>query len=123
MTVRAATIEYQVDGNANLARVVWTGLLQGDTGEPVNLGDWADRTVQVVGTFGAGGSLTIEGSNDKTSETPTYFALTDPQGNAVTKTANALEVIEESPLIIRPNVGGGDGTTTLTVKMVCRRNR
>jgi len=116
-------VEYGVDGNANLARVVWSPLANGDVGGPVKMGDWSDRTVQITGTFGTGGSVTLEGSNDKESESPTYTALTDPQGNAVTKTAAALEVFEESPLLIRPNVTGGDGTTSLTVKMVCRRNR
>lgn len=123
MAVRTPTIEYQLDGNANLARVTWTGLLNGDTGAPVEMGDWADRTAQVYGTFGTGGSVNMEGSNDKASETPTYAILSDPQGNAFTKTAAAIEALEESPLIIRPNVTAGDGTTTLTVKMVCRRNR
>jgi len=123
VAVRTPAIEYRVDGNANLARVTWTGLLNGDTGGPVQLPEFPDRTVQVYGTFGAGGSITLEGSCDKTTETPTYFALTDPQGNAVTKTAAAAEAFEEAPLLIRPNVTAGDGTTSLTVKMVCRRPR
>lgn len=123
MAIRTPSVEYQVDGNANLARVVWTGLLNGDTGAPVEMGDWADRTVQITGTFGVGGSINMEGSCDKSTETPTYFILTDPQGTAITKTAAAGEVFEESPLLIRPNVTAGDGSTSLTVKMVCRRNR
>lgn len=123
MAIRTPTVEYQVDGNVNLSRVVWTGLLNGDTGAPVEMGDWADRTVQITGTFGVGGSVNLEGSCDKTTETPTYFILTDPQGTAITKTAAAGEVFEESPLLIRPNVTAGDGTTSLTVKLVGRRNR
>lgn len=123
MGIRTPTVEYQLDGNVNLARATWTGLLNGDSGAPVEMGDWADRTVQIYGTFGAGGSINMEGSCDKATETPTYSILTDPQGNAVTKTAAAIEVFEESPLIIRPNVTAGDGTTSLTVKLVCRRNR
>lgn len=123
MTTQVATIEYQVDGNANLARVVWGPLANGDDGAPVEMGDWADRTVQITGTFGAGGSVSMEGSNDKLTETPTWAILTDPQGNAVTKTAAAIEVFEESTLLIRPHVTAGDGTTALIVKMVCRRNR
>jgi len=123
MAIRTPVVEYRPDGNVNLARVVWTGLLNGDTGGPVQLPEFPDRTVQVYGTFGAGGSINIEGSCDKTTETPTYFILSDPQGNAVTKTAAAAEAIEEAPLLIRPNVTAGDGTTSLTVKLVCRRPR
>lgn len=123
MAIRIPTVEYLVDGNPNISRVIWTGLLNGDSGSPVELPEFPDRTVQVYGTFGVGGSINLEGSNDKTTESPTYALLTDPQGTAVTKTAAAMEVFEECPLIIRPNVTAGDGTTSLTVKMVCRRPR
>ena len=123
MAVVVPTIEYQIDGHANLARITWTPLANGDSGSPVEMGDWADRTVQITGTFGAGGSVNMEGSNYKASETPVYAILTDPQGNAVTKTTAAIEVFEESPLIIRPNVTAGDGTTAIQVRMVVRRNR
>lgn len=98
-------------------------MANGDVGSPVMLGDWADRTVQITGTFGVGGSVTLEGSNDSANATPTYTALTDPQGNAVTKTGAAIEALEELPLLVRPNVTAGDGTTALNVKMVCRRSR
>lgn len=123
MATRAPVIEYNFNGNPNVARVTWSGLLNGDTGVPVALPEFPDKTVQIYGTFGVGGSVTLEGSNDIESETPTYAALTDPQANAVTKTAAALEVFEEAPNLVRPNVTAGDGTTSLTVKMVCRRPR
>lgn len=104
---------------ANAVLVTWTGLLNGDQGLPVESVDFADRTAQFSGTFGAGGSITLEGSNDNVS----YVALTDPQGNAITKTTAALEVIEEGPRYARPNVTAGDGTTSLTVTIWGRRNR
>jgi hypothetical protein len=80
--------------------------------------DFIERCVTVHGTFGAGGSITIQGSNDGTN----WFALTDPQGNALTKTAAAIEQVLESPLYIRPLVTAGDGTTSLTVILLCRRS-
>ncbi len=123
MAIRTPSIEYKIDGNQNVCRVVWTGLLNGDTGAPAEIPEFPDRTVQVYGTFGSGGSVNIEGSNDKTTESPTYAILTDPQGNAVTKTGAAIEVFEEVTLLVRPNVTAGDGTTSLTVKMVARRPR
>lgn len=122
MSVIVPTLEYAPDGNANLVRITWL-LANGDTGTPTECGDWADRTVQVTGTFGAGGSVQLEGSNYLTSETPLWAVLTDPQGNTVVKTAAALEVFEESPLLIRPNCTAGDGTTALIVRIVARRNR
>lgn len=95
----------------------WTGLDLDDSGIPIECVGYADRTVQVTGTFGTGGSVTIQGSNDKTN----WFALTDPQGNAITKTAAGLELIMEAPLYLRPIVTAGDGTTSLTVSILCRR--
>lgn len=73
----------------------------------------------MASVFGTGGSVTLEGSNDGV----TFFPLTDPQGNAITKTAAALEVIEEVPRYIRPNCTAGDGTTDISVILWGRRNR
>src|SRR5262245_43896425 len=106
MATRTPTIEYYYSGdsdrpgNPNVARVVWTGLLNGDTGAPVCLPEFPDKTVQISGTFGASGSITMQGSNDKPSETPTYLALTDPQGNPVTKGAAAMETFEEATALV-----------------------
>lgn len=95
----------------------WTGLDSDDSGIPIQIVDYVDRTVTITGTFGVAGSITMQGSNDGTN----WFALTDPQGNAITKTAAAMELLLEAPLYIRPLVTAGDGTTSLTVKILCRR--
>jgi hypothetical protein len=87
---------------------------------PERYSDFADRTVQVAGTFGAGGNLRIEGSNDNGSN---YAALNDPQGNALNVGAAKIEAIIEVPLLMRPNVTAGDGTTDLDVSIICRRPR
>lgn len=95
----------------------WTGLDSDDSGIPITIVDYTDQTMTVHGTFGAGGSVTMQGSNDATN----WFTLTDPQGNALTKTAAAIEMVVEAPLWIRPLVTAGDGTTSLTVTLLCRR--
>lgn len=95
----------------------WSGLLNGDTGAWVEVVDYADRTATITGTFGTGGSVTLQGSNDGTNA----FALTDPQANAITKTAAAMELIVEAPRYIRPTVTAGDGSTNLAVQILCRR--
>ena len=89
-------------------------------GIPEAFMDYADRSVQVLGTFGAGGNLRVEGSNDGGT---TYGALTDPQGNALNVTAAKVEAITEITLLTRPFVSAGDGTTSLTVAFTCRRSR
>lgn len=99
--------------------VTWSGLLNGDTGAPVNLSDFPDRTIHILGTFGAGGSVNFVGSNNNND----WIVLTDPQGNAITKTAAAMEFVTETPLFVRPHVTAGDGTTNLTVIMFARTPR
>lgn len=93
--------------------VVWSGLLNGDYGSPFSGYDWADASVAFTGTFGTGGSITLQGSNDGVN----WFPLTDPQGNAITKTAAALEQISERTRFIRPIVTAGDGTTNLAATL------
>lgn len=97
-----------------VSRTTWTGLLNGDTGSPESGAALSDRCVQVSGTFGAGGSVRIMGSNDLV----TWSQLTDLQGNALTMTAAAMEEVQENPFYVRPEVTAGDGTTNLTVTLV-----
>ena len=68
-------------------------------------------TFQVTGTWGAGGSMVVEGGKDGTN----YFALTDQANAALTLSANTLKTVRDTPLYIRPRVTAGDGTTNLTV--------
>lgn len=96
---------------------VWSAIPNGDVGQAIEVVDFSDLTVTISGTFGVGGSVTLKGSNDGTS----YFALTDPQGNAITKTAGAIESVTETPRYIRPEVTAGDGTTALDVRLLIRR--
>lgn len=119
MATKAVASQYNPNGQMNAVLHEWLLLANGDDGQAVEGADWADRTVQFDGTFGAGGSITLLGSNDGTN----YFALTDPQGGAITKTAAGLEVIEEGPRYIKPSVTAGDGTTALNCRLWTRRNR
>jgi hypothetical protein len=99
--------------------ITWSGLLSGDDGTRVTLSDFPDRTVQFIGTFGAGGTVSFEGSNDGSN----WIALTDPQGNAITKTSASMEFVTETPRYVRPRVTAGDGTTDLTVILFARTPR
>lgn len=96
------------------ALITWT-LTQGQSGESVQLAAYTDRTVQFAGTWG-GTSISLEGSMDGT----TYTVLTDPQGNAITKTANAIEAVTEGTVYVRPKATGGDGTTSVKVMLLAK---
>lgn len=94
----------------------WTvsGLLNGDQSSSHSGSRLSDKTVQVLGVFGTGGSVNIEGSNDGGT---TWAILNDSrgEGSALTFTAADVRVVNEVPDLIRANVTAGDGTTSLTV--------
>ena len=96
--------------------VVWV-LDAGDTGAPFRIPTHGDKTVQnTSGSYGTS-TFTFQGSNDPVTVT-NYFTLADPQGNAISKTANALEAILENTVWVRPAYSAGTGTT-LTATLVC----
>lgn len=84
---------------------------------PIEFAQWADRCVQIDGTWGAGGAVAIEGSNDGT----TYFTLNNAQGTAATFSANGLKQIVEITRYARARVTAGDGTTSIKATFVLRR--
>lgn len=115
MSVIAPTITKSGDGSC--ITVTWAAMANGDTGAPFYMSSWADRSIQVAGTFGAGGNCKFQGSNNGT----TYIVLTDPQGNALDITAAKIEAVTECVAQVQPNISAGDGTTALTVTMFARR--
>ena len=119
MTTRAVSPTFYPQNQAGVVIYEWTGLLNGDDGSPIELPSFPDMSVEFSGTFGTGGTILLEGSNKGSA----YYTLTDPQGNAISKTAAALEQVEELVRYVRPRVSAGDGTTSLTATLICRRTR
>lgn len=108
-----------VDTIGEIYVITWSGLLNGDDGTPIQYAEFVDKSIQVHGTFGVGGSITFQGSNDGSN----WFPLTDPQGNAITKTAAALEKVDEATAWVRPIVTAGDAATNLVATLfLLRRN-
>lgn len=98
-------------------RVTWANMALGDTGKPIDWPAYMDRSVQVKGTFGAAGAVTMEGSNDGT----VFVPLSDPRGNSLAINTAKIEQIEDCVYQTRPNVTAGDGTTSLTVVLFARK--
>ena len=98
---------------------LWENLTNGDTGAPLHLGGWADRSVQVVGTFGSGGTCVIQGSLMLAS--PTFATLDEPDSTALSWTSADIAQILEMTVWVRPNVTAGDGTTDLDVYIMVRK--
>ena len=109
---------------------VWAGLTLEDVDPPgagaedVNdvgaafsgYNDYSDRTVHIFGTFTTATCL-IEGSLDGTN----WITLTDPQGNALSKTAASLENVQELTPYVRPRLTGANFTTDITVVLYARK--
>ncbi|HEY8837230.1 MAG TPA: hypothetical protein VIO16_06010 [Dehalococcoidia bacterium] len=104
-------------GGQDAVVISWGPMVNGDTGTPVKRPDLVDRSMQVTGTFGAGGSVAVEGSNDGVN----YYALSNPQGTVIAVTTAGIVQIEEATVFVRPHVTAGDGTTSLTCTMCARR--
>lgn len=82
---------------------------------------YADKTIQVEGTFGAGGSVVLEGTNDGNPNH--YRPLTNPQGTPIALTAAGLQALTEAVIWVRARVTAGDGTTALTASVFFRRTQ
>jgi hypothetical protein len=117
MATRTAVVTTINDFENAALLFTWSGLLLTDDGNPVTIPGYSDRSIQFQGTFGVGGTIQIEGSNDGTN----YQVLTDPQGNAISKTSASIEAITELPRFIRPRITGGDGTTNLVASLFMKR--
>ena len=102
--------------------VTWAAVTQADTFGPAGGGrftDHADRCVQIYGTFGAA-TIVVNGSN--VADASNMLPLTDPQGNAISKTTAAIEAITENALFIQPTHSGGAGES-INVVLIARRMR
>jgi hypothetical protein len=96
--------------------VSWGPMAANDTGQPLDLVGFADRSIQVEGTFG-GGTLELQGSNDLVN----FRVLHDPYSNPLDYLSARIDHLTEIPVLMRPAVLAGDGTTALFVTMYIRR--
>ena len=115
MAVIDYTVETLKTWKDKASVITWSGLANGDSGQALEMPGWADRSVQVFGTFG-GGNLRLQGSNDGSN----WAVLTDPQGNDINITAAKIEQVMECVRYMRPLVTSGSGVN-LTISILVRR--
>ena len=113
MAVIVASIVKQANRDA---LVTWTPLANGDSGSVLNNLENRFATVQIDGTFGAGGSINLLGSLDGV----TYTILLDSAGAAITLTAAGMVSVRDIVAYYKPDVTAGDGTTALTCRLLVR---
>jgi hypothetical protein len=102
--------------------VRWASMANGDTGEPVGLPQYPDKTAQVEGTFSTGGTVIMEGGASVVPAAGDWGGIHDPQGTLVSFGVGATEndplVLAENPRVIRPNVTAGDASTDVDVVVI-----
>ena len=116
-----ATIAYELIPGppVTVLRVLWEALTETNTdGSAFTSADFADRSVQVIGTFG-GTTVTIEGSNDGGT---TWTTLSDAQGTALSFTSAGMETVGTLAHQIRPFITGGTGVN-IDVYLLARSNK
>lgn len=89
----------------------------------MSVATYTDKTIHVYGTFGTGGSLTIQGSNKPNEDGTTMVTLHKTDLSAMTFTAAGCFTLLENPLWLRAIVTAGDGTTALTVALTVATSR
>lgn len=93
--------------------VTWAALANGEAGDAADIPlEAATRSVQVSGTFGAAGSVTMEGSNDGINWA---FVSNSFVATAMALTAAQIQDIVQNTRFVRPRATAGDGTTAIKV--------
>jgi len=104
-------------GDIDLADCAWLALTTTNTsGSAFPCASYSDRTIQVYGTFG-GATITVQGSLDGTN----WFTLNDQSDNAMTFTTARGDSVQQLTRFIQPVLTGGDGTTSLNVRLCAKR--
>jgi len=110
-----ATAAYEVlHDSARMKVIKWTITTTNADGAPYTFsGRFPDKSLHVFGTFGTGGNLKGQGTNE-VSAPANWYSLNDPQGNELSFTAAKIEQILENAYLFRPYLSAGTGVT-LTV--------
>ena len=117
-----ATVSFvKTEHAGNSVKHTWLNLTTTNAdGDPMEIPGASDRCVQMTGTLGTGGAVTIQGSNDGGT---TWATLTDFQDADLVLTALGMHMIAEAPLLIRPFISAGDGSTDLNIYIFSRGTR
>lgn len=104
--------------------ISWTPLTAANAdGGMIAMPGSSDRSVQITGTFDSA-TIVLQGSNILSPVVGTdadWFTLTDPQGNAISKTTAAGEAVTELTRWVRPKSSGGGGSSSITVSLLVKR--
>lgn len=99
-----------VEGGYGVQLAKWLDLDAADSGKPVALAGWPDKTFQVIG----GTTVDLQGSMDGGT---TWVPISKPDGTALTGLVPGMYVIRDNPTLIRPNnVVGNNMSVIISAK-------
>lgn len=106
-----------LNGDRSVMMISWDLTTADHTGTAVAWCDWADRSVTFVGTNWGGSTVALEGSNDGT----TWLPIADPQGTAITRTANGIEACLELTRFVRARLSTTGTAAVVNATLIMRK--
>ena len=105
-------------GDEQVIKATWAITTANFDGAPLHprFAEFADRTVYVVGGTWGTATMVWQGGDGAT-----YLTLTDAQTVAISKTADFVETVVETPEFSRPFLSAVGVGAALTVTAICRR--
>lgn len=113
-TIVPTVLDISPKQDGSVFRAIWSGVTQADTCQQVQFPQYADKTIQVAGTFG-GTSVAVNGTIDGTN----FAALTDQSGTTIAITTAGIKQVLQNAYQIQPALTGGAGVS-LTISMIFR---
>lgn len=104
----------KIIGGGNGVLITWPDLGEGDEGQPIDLVEFSDRVVQVVGECNGGG-VAIEGSLDGSA----FATLSNAHGFPLQILTPRIDSVGVVTPLARPRVTGG--SPRLTVHLLLRK--
>lgn len=128
MVAAVRTPSHPKSKQASVRHVIWSGLDGDDTGLPVRMAKYSDKSVHIYALTSHGsGTTVLQGTNDERGDPEhadhancKWLTLTDAQGNAISKTDDAIEQVLENPMWIRPSQSGGTNADVV-VALTCKK--
>jgi hypothetical protein len=98
--------------------ITWSGLLNGDSGDPFDISGWEFGSIEWQGTPGAGFAGQLQATIDPAGAPASWTSLTNFAATAVgfVQPPNVYPVYAR---FIRPLISAGDGTTSMIVRAMC----
>lgn len=96
---------------------LWEGLAGGDTGAPLELPEFNNKTIQIRGSFG-GSNCTIQGN--LIPDSTVYVSLTNASGAFTSSAATVRKVVEEV-VNIRPAMAASTTSVDVDVYLLASR--